>query len=169
MQWEVGKAVISDVESKFCNYDKTDCYSSKSVPVIFEISEHTGYKTGGQNITVKGYGFDSGTIDAKIDGQKCKVTKFSKYEFSCSVQAKATESDLSKPFIGQYGASRKFVKKSSWLSLSKMETYSGTKKLNMNLESKVNYGDKIGDFYQTWFVPPITKRYRFYMACNRDC
>jgi hypothetical protein len=55
--------------------------------VIFDVSDHIGYKTGGQNITVKGYGFDSGTINAKLDGQDCEVTSFTRYEFSCSVKA----------------------------------------------------------------------------------
>lgn len=79
MQWETGKAAISHIESTFCNYDQTDCYQAKSVPVIFDISDNKGYTTGGQNITVKGYGFDSGTIDAKIDGQVCEVNYFSKH------------------------------------------------------------------------------------------
>ena len=83
MQWETGKATVNELESKFCNFDQTDCYQAKSVPVIFGVSDHTGYKTGGQNITVTGYGFDSGVIDAKVDGQECKVTRFSRHEFSC--------------------------------------------------------------------------------------
>ena len=95
MMWETGKATVSKVEGTYCNYDQSDCYQAKNIPVIFDISENTGYKTGGQNITVKGYGFDTGVIDAKIDGQECKVTSFSKYEFSCSVSPKDAASDLS--------------------------------------------------------------------------
>jgi len=68
MMWETGKATVSDIESKFCNFDQTDCYMAKSVPVIFGVSDHKGYKTGGQNITITGYGFDSGKIDARVDG-----------------------------------------------------------------------------------------------------
>jgi hypothetical protein len=68
MMWETGKATVSDQEAKFCNFDQSDCYLAKSVPVIFGASAHKGYKTGGQNITVTGYGFDSGTIEARVDG-----------------------------------------------------------------------------------------------------
>ena len=67
MQWETGKATVSAMDSTFCNFDQSDCYQAKSLPVIFDVSDHKGYKTGGQNITVKGYGFDSGIIEAKID------------------------------------------------------------------------------------------------------
>jgi hypothetical protein len=45
-----------------------ECYHSKTVPVMHSISANTGYMTGGQNITVTGYGFDNGTIEATVDG-----------------------------------------------------------------------------------------------------
>jgi hypothetical protein len=79
MQWETGKATVSQMESTFCNFDQSDCYKAKSVPVVFGVSAHKGYKTGGQNITVTGYGFDSGEIEARIDGHICKVTQSSRH------------------------------------------------------------------------------------------
>ncbi len=94
-----------------------------------------------------GYGFDTGTIDAKINGKVCKVTKFSRHSFSCSVQASDTVSDLTKPYIGQFGSRRKFVNKTSSFYLDNMDTYSGTYHLSLNLESSSNFGNKIGDFY----------------------
>jgi hypothetical protein len=35
---------------------------SKIVPVIFDISYNQGYISGGQNLTIKGFGFMSGNI-----------------------------------------------------------------------------------------------------------
>ena len=169
MMWETGKASVAEQESTFCNFDQSDCYQAKSIPVIFSTSEDKGYITGGQNITVKGYGFDTGVIDAKIDGQVCKVTAVSKYEFSCTVQAKAAASDLSKKYIGQHGISRKFVNKGKRLNFNTIKTESGQMQLALNMESDWNKGDNIGSHYKGWFVPPTTARYRFYMTCDDKC
>ena len=68
MQWETGRATVSHDESYFCNFDQSECYYAKSIPVIFDMSSHKSYITGGQQLTVEGFGFESGTIDAKIDG-----------------------------------------------------------------------------------------------------
>lgn len=92
-----------------CDFNNTNCYQAKSLPVIFDISENVGYTTGGQNITVKGYGFDVGNVHAVIDGKNCTVTSTSRYEFDCTLQPKETESDLSHPYIGQHGATRFFT------------------------------------------------------------
>ena len=47
MMWEIGNAEISNEESLTCNFDMSNCYQAKSLPVIFEISENIGYTTGG--------------------------------------------------------------------------------------------------------------------------
>ena len=52
MMWETGTGAIQDVESKMCDFNNTNCYQAKSLPVIFNVSENVGYTTGGQNITV---------------------------------------------------------------------------------------------------------------------
>ena len=73
MMWETGKSVIQNTEANFCNYDESDCYTARTLPVIFNVSSHQGYSTGGLNITVQGHGFINGTIDAKVDGIPCKI------------------------------------------------------------------------------------------------
>jgi len=73
MQWETGKAAVQKVEATHCSYDNQTCFEARSVPVIFSTSANEGYKTGGMNLTVRGYGF-SGNISAKVDGQNCTVT-----------------------------------------------------------------------------------------------
>jgi len=47
MMWETGRATVAKHESTFCNFDQSDCYQAKSIPVIFGISENKGYITGG--------------------------------------------------------------------------------------------------------------------------
>ena len=169
MQWETGKATVSHQESTFCNFDQTDCYAAKSIPVIFGVTDHTGYKTGGQNITVTGYGFDSGEIDAKVDGQTCKVTAFTRHEFSCTVQPSPAASDLSKKYVGQHGVSRKSIKQSSFPNYKNLENIAGTMKLNLNMEAERNQGDRLASLYKGWFIPPVDGRYRFYMTCDDKC
>jgi hypothetical protein len=74
MQWETGQAFILRQESTHCSYDNSTCYQARAVPVIFETSSKIGYTTGGMNLTVTGYGFNDGVIDAKVDGQACEIT-----------------------------------------------------------------------------------------------
>ena len=57
MLWETGQAEIMDHKMLHCSYDNKTCYHAKTVPVIHEISSNTGYMSGGQNLTVKGFGF----------------------------------------------------------------------------------------------------------------
>ena len=109
MMWETGTAAIAKEESMMCDFNNTNCYQANSLPVIFEISENVGYTTGGQNITVKGYGFDAGKVNAVIDGKNCTVTSSSRYEFDCTLQPKETESDLSHAYVGQHGVKRFFT------------------------------------------------------------
>lgn len=68
MLWETGLSHLHPVKSLTCSFDNSTCYHAKSVPVIYSISSNQGYSTGGMNLTVKGYGFNSENIDAKVDG-----------------------------------------------------------------------------------------------------
>lgn len=45
----------------------------------------------------------------------------------------------------------------------------GTNHLALHFETPSSVGDKIGNFYQAWFEPPKTGKYRFYMACDTKC
>jgi len=41
--------------------------------------------------------------------------------------------------------------------------------LALDLQSERNLGNKLSSFYKTWFIPPETGRYRFYMSCDQQC
>jgi hypothetical protein len=101
MMWETGKSVIQNTEANFCNYDESDCYTARTLPVIFNVSSHQGYSTGGLNITVQGHGFINGTIDAKVDGIPCKIKERSEDSFKCLLDTSPTVSNLTKSYVGQ--------------------------------------------------------------------
>jgi len=98
--WETGQAGVMDHKMLHCSYDNKTCYQAKTVPVIHELSSNTGYMSGGQNLTVTGYGFESGKITAKVGELPCEVTSYDKTAFSCTVKESAAVSDLTKPYVG---------------------------------------------------------------------
>jgi hypothetical protein len=73
MTWETGFAIHDEISMQNCDYAGTTCYTAKTVPAIFSIDQKKGYLTGGQVITVKGFGFGEGTIKPTIEGVECKV------------------------------------------------------------------------------------------------
>ena len=73
MLWETGYAIHDPITMSTCDYAGTTCYQAKTVPAIYSIDQKEGYVTGGQVITVKGFGFGKGTIKPSIDGVECKV------------------------------------------------------------------------------------------------
>lgn len=56
---------------------------SKTVPVIFDLSKNVGYVTGGQNLSIKGFGFMSGNISVNVAGQPCQVSFFTNTIINC--------------------------------------------------------------------------------------
>lgn len=159
MMWETGKAHVLKQEATHCTYDNQTCYQARSVPVIFDTSSSIGYHTGGMNLTVRGYGFNTGKIVAKVDGQDCVVTSSYESSFNCRVAAKpqlppavssndanstSTANATSEPiigYLGSYGLRRVLYNQSyiDWKYLERYTPYS--KSLALNLESPTNEGD----------------------------
>jgi len=128
MLWETGQAGMKDHKMLHCSFDNKTCYHAKTVPVIHELSSNTGYISGGQNLTIKGYGFASGTIVAKIGDLPCAVTSQDKYQFSCTVKDSPAVSDLTKPFVGSHGLRKTFVNTTNAQNKTSMSALtSGTK------------------------------------------
>jgi hypothetical protein len=73
MKFRVGDTLHNQKTSLRCDYTNQTCYKAKILPVIYSVNATSGYTTGGQVITVKGFGFNNGTIDAKVDGVSCTV------------------------------------------------------------------------------------------------
>jgi len=114
MLWETGNSWTQRNTVKTCSYDNTDCYEARTVPVIFDISQNTGYLTGGQNLTVRGFGFNHKKIDVKIDGAPCTVTRYMDDKFDCQVSSKAEISKIDTPQLGQHGVKRSYWKGGNW-------------------------------------------------------
>lgn len=92
MLWETGWATEHEASVQTCSFDNQTCYKVKSVPVIYEISANSGYKTGGQNLTILGNGFQYGDSVVSVDGVNCTVTQKSKTQIDCTVEAAANVS-----------------------------------------------------------------------------
>ena len=108
MLWETGKAHVQKVEATHCSYDNQTCYEARAVPVIFGINSHEGYRTGGMNLTIDGYGF-SGDIIATVDGKDCQVTSQFGTSFSCITAPSDEVSVTDVPYVGSHGMRRKFI------------------------------------------------------------
>jgi len=78
MLWEVGLSDMQEGWGERCNFDQSYCYFVKTLPKIDSISANSGYQSGGQTITVKGYGFLSPDISATADGIPCDVKSYDK-------------------------------------------------------------------------------------------
>jgi hypothetical protein len=92
MLWETGYAIHDEVQMQYCNYDASDCYHAKTVPAVYTIDQKNGYLTGGQIISVTGFGFGSGTIKATLDGVDCSVLTQTTTEFTCRAGSKESVS-----------------------------------------------------------------------------
>jgi hypothetical protein len=86
MLWETGYANVAQNRAKHCTYDMKKCYYAQNVPVIFDVDKHSGYITGGQNVTIHGAGFDSGKLSVKVAGVDCKVTSFTANTITCETE-----------------------------------------------------------------------------------
>jgi len=83
MQWETGKALKHAEETTHCNFDGTNCYEARTVPVIYNISSHAGWSTGGQSLDIDGSGLQGSEISVVVDGVPCKVTASSNELINC--------------------------------------------------------------------------------------
>ena len=72
-RFRAGYAQHQDYSMLRCSYDNSTCYKAKAVAKIDSIDFDTGYTTGGQVLTISGFGFGSDNIEAKIDGVPCKL------------------------------------------------------------------------------------------------
>jgi len=103
IQWETGASDVSYSQSKTCSFDGTDCYTARVLPVMEEVSSSSGYLAGGQKITIKGNGFNYGTVNTLIDGVACSEVSKTDTEFVCTTGAASTVSDTTTDKAGQQG------------------------------------------------------------------
>ena len=95
-----------------CSYDNSTCYKLKTVPMITDITYDQGYTTGGQNVTINGYGFTHSDVSVMIDDVECEVTSRRKYSISCTTGAANVSATEDVNYVGQHGARMKFINNS---------------------------------------------------------
>jgi len=121
MKFKAGNTLNYDASAIRCDYSNSSCYVAKAVPVINYIDSQSGYTTGGQLITVEGWGFNSANISATIDGQPCLVQNYQQDSFQCLTSADPTPSTGSF-FKGQQGMRRKIFNTSTALNYQNIQT-----------------------------------------------
>jgi len=83
IKFKVGNAMHLDNAMIRCDYTNTTCYKARAVPVIYSIDYTQGYTSGGQQLTIKGYGFASENISTMIDGAPCTVLTSEPEQLTC--------------------------------------------------------------------------------------
>ena len=86
MRFRVGNAYLRD-SAKHCNFAGDDCWYVKTHPKIDSISAEDGYTTGGQRLTISGWGLKGETKDdviVEVDGVPCKVEEHGLEEIICT-------------------------------------------------------------------------------------
>ena len=103
VRFRVGNAFLRG-SSKHCNFAGDDCWYIKTHPKIDSVSAASGFITGGQELTITGWGLKGNTMDdvkVLIDGVGCKVTSNTKTEIKCTT---GETSSVSKTGVSQPGS-----------------------------------------------------------------
>jgi len=172
MLWEVGHAMVSDTEAKHCSYDMKRCYYAMNVPVVFNISSHIGYTSGGQNLTIHGYGFNNENVTVKVGGVDCKVTQYQDSSVSCEVQpttVPTANATLNQP--GANGVRRQYFNGTD-IHWSNRDTWANPEQsvaTSFEVPTNLKTHSRSGNKMYAWFVAPETSQYRFHMTCNDYC
>jgi hypothetical protein len=165
-----GRATNTMQQMTTCSYDNETCYQMMTVAKIDSVSMPEGYTSGGQNLSIEGYGFTHGNISISVAGVDCEVTSFSEYGVNCETGASDTVSSWSDTTVGGQGVRYSQYNYSSWIGLSSIDNYSPTAEyIHTSLASTFNIGDWMSAKYSGFFKAPTTTMYRFYMTCDDQC
>ena len=85
VRFRVGNAYLRE-SAKHCNFAGDDCWYVKTHPKIDSVSAVDGYITGGQALTISGWGLKGQTLDdvvVTVDGVPCQVTSSTMEEITC--------------------------------------------------------------------------------------
>jgi len=174
VRFRVGNAHLRE-SSKHCNFNGTDCWYIKTHPKIDSVSAASGFLTGGQEMTIKGWGLRGTSladVNVTIDGVACKVTSFQMEEIKC-VTGPATQVSLSNftqpgsPGLTQ--TKKEGTPSPSWgLGADKNVPVAMTRLLT-TMENYYSEADNYAMTNRGWFKAPETGRYRFYISCDDAC
>lgn len=138
------------------------------VPVINNLTQNTGYTTGGQNLTVYGFGFESDNIVATVDGKPCDVNNRQRFSFSCTVRESESVSDPEiTSYVGSNGVRRSYINNNVGMNWNDLKAYESEQILSLNMEAPSDLSPPMSrqaNIMESWFVAPATTRYRFYIT-----
>jgi hypothetical protein len=154
-----------------CSFDNSTCYKLKTVPVINSINAESGYTSGGQTLTISGYGLESDDISVKVGDTPCTVKSHSLQTLTCLTQA-SEASDPNSNFVGSQGLQWYYYTSASAItSFSSFDSMTATEKkpaMSFELPQNVNSAYS-GNVLKGYFRAPATTSYRFYMSCDDKC
>ena len=88
-RFRVGNAHIRN-RARHCDFTGTDCWYVKTHPMIESIDRSDGYTTGGQTLTINGWGLKGVTtedVEVTVDGVACEVQSHGKEQIVCKTGA----------------------------------------------------------------------------------
>jgi hypothetical protein len=134
--------------------------------MITDITYDQGYTTGGQNVTINGYGFTHSDVSVMIDDVECEVTSRRKYSISCRTGTANVSATEDVNYVGQHGARMKFINNSVSQEFQSIWDYATLdnveEALALSLEALPDYNTYSYYLYTGWFKAPATTNYRFY-------
>jgi len=176
VRFRVGNAYKME-SSKHCNFAGDDCWYVKTHPKIDSISAVDGYLTGGQTLTIGGWGLKAEKledVEVTVDGVACKVTSSTLESITCVTGAAAAVS-VEGPQPGHHGLKQRIIdpedpdKGPYWgMFTDEQHPVVETKLLTGFENSYGNYSRAAADA-KGWFKAPETGRYKFHTSCYNYC
>ena len=177
VRFRVGNAYLRET-AKHCNFAGDDCWYIKTHPKIDAISATDGYITGGQTITLTGWGLKGETVanvTVTVDGVPCKVLTSTLEQITCETgSSNATSLDgVSQP--GSPGLTSKSMNSNDananpyWGMRTNGKVPVVETKLLTAMENAHNNYTRAGVSNKGWFKAPAAGNYKFYMSCDSAC
>jgi len=85
VRFRVGNAFLKET-AKHCNFAGTDCWYVRTHPKIESVSAPSGYTTGGQTLTISGWGLKGDSlsdVEVVVDGVPCSVKSATLEKITC--------------------------------------------------------------------------------------
>lgn len=162
--------------ARHCNFAGDDCWNVRTHAKIDSISANQGNTNGGQELTIRGWGFESGT-DVTVAGEACTIISAQMDEVKCVTgqSSAASVDNVNQP--GQPGIARRVYDPSSSgqsVSFDHLTANPPTwplvdEKLELVFEQPTDYSYKVGQIWDGYFKAPATGEYRFYLSCDDAC
>ena len=174
MRFRVGNAFLRD-SSKHCNFAGDECWYVRTHPKIDSVSSSSGYTTGGQELTISGWGLKGISLDdveVLVDGVACTVTSSTLEIITCVTGETATVSNDGVSQPGSPGLTQERLDGSGWPSWAQRYDGSVTPKATLLQTSFENNYDQLyaeATASRGWFKAPATGNYRFYISCDDRC